>query len=162
MSHYPYVVGKHTTPGPLGDARPANRSRPVLALLLAIVAGVVLADVVVAQERYSPATRGVRDVIADRAEAHGVSVWALTALAECESQFNPEAVGDTGTSLGLLQLNTLPTGLYWHFLAVGYDDWRSATQQADYVARVLAGEWARDGVTARRWSCWRIVRGGGW
>ena len=139
---------------------PKRRRLPVVALLLAIVAGVLLADVASAQERHAPSTRGVRDVIAERAEFHGVSAWALDALARCESRYDAEAVGDHGTSLGLMQLNTLPTGLYWHFLAVGYDDWRSAIQQADYVARVLAGEWARDGVTARRWSCWRIVRGG--
>lgn len=112
--------------------------------------------------RYEPSTRSsIRETITERAEANGVSAAAMLALAGCETggTYNPDAVGDHGTSLGLFQLNTLATGLYWHFLAVGYDDWRDATQQADYVSRVAAG--AFPGIRLSRWSCWRII-GGGW
>lgn len=154
----------------IGSACDTSAERPPLTLFgylwravlvaLFVVGVAVLPERVGGEERYEPSTRGVRSIIADRAEAHGVSPAALLALANCEtgSTFDPRSVGDHGTSLGLFQLNTLPTGLYWHFLSVGYLDWTSAWEQADYVANVAAG--AFPGIYLSRWSCWRIVRGG--
>lgn len=66
------------------------------------------------------------------------------------------------TSRGPFQINDLPTGLFWHFLRVGYDDPTDPEQAADYVARVSAGEWASEGVTLARWSCYRRYTGSGW
>lgn len=85
---------------------------------------------------------------------HDVAPGPLISLAWCESRFLPAARGDRGRSRGLVQLSTLDTGLYWHFLAAGYTDADDAEQAADYAARVAAGEWSHQGVTLRRWSCY--------
>jgi len=89
------------------------------------------------------------------ADNNGVAPAVLLALAECESRFNPSARGDYGRSHGLMQLNDRATGLLHHFYQQGYDDPYDPEQAADYVARVAAGEWAREGVTLGRWSCYR-------
>lgn len=129
--------------------------------LVACGAGPALAD---EGARYVPATRGGRpwvvDVLVDRAEAHGVDPGLLVRLAVCEAgpRLDPRAVGDRGTSHGLMQLSELPTGLLDHFHARGYATAYSAWESADYVARVAAGTWADEGVTLARWSCWRLVR----
>jgi len=118
--------------------------------------GSAAAQAVEEPARYEPASRGPRAVIEEAAERNGVPAGPLIALAVCESRLDPGARGDYGRSHGLYQLNDLRgTGLLWHFYAVGYTDAYDADQAADYVARVYAGEWARDGVTLRRWSCWR-------
>lgn len=110
-------------------------------------------------ERYSPVSRGgVRDVIADAAARHDVSPGLLIALATCESRLDPSAVGDHGSSHGLIQLSDLPTGLLGHFHDQGYATAYSAWESADYLARVASGEFAWEGVTLRRWSCWWVVR----
>jgi len=84
-----------------------------------------------------------------------VPAGPLIALAVCESRLDAGATGDYGRSHGLMQLNDRATGLIWHFYAVGYTDAYDADQAADYVARVAAGEWRREGVTLWRWSCYR-------
>src|SRR5262249_33382658 len=88
------------------------------------------------------------------ADNHGVEPQTLIRLAWCESRFSPTARGDHGRSRGLVQLSTLDTGLYWHFLSVGYGDADDAEQAADYLARVASGEWRDRGITLRRWSCY--------
>jgi hypothetical protein len=90
------------------------------------------------------------------AQHHGVAAEPLIAIARCESSLDPSARGDRGHSHGLMQLSDLPgTGLLWHFKSKGYDNAYSAEQSADYVARVAGGEWRHEGVTLRRWSCYR-------
>lgn len=95
-----------------------------------------------------PAT--VVDIIHDRAAAHQVSGAALERLSWCESRHDPNATGDSGTSRGLFQIND--RGLASHFRAQGYDSPYDAWASADYVARVMSGEWP--GITLRHWSCW--------
>ena len=124
----------------------------VAALVVLLLLAPVLAEAARAEENW------VEQTIADRAAAHGVGAWWLTALARCESSLDPNAVGDHGGSLGLFQLSTLRTGLVWDFYAAGYADPFSVWESADYTASVLAGE--RRGVSIRRWSCWRLI--GGW
>lgn len=98
------------------------------------------------------------------ADNHGVSAPRLLRIAHCESRYTPSSRGDGRRSHGLFQLNDLPTGLYWHFLHVGYDDPYDAEQAADYTARVLAGHFLPGGpypaplhpfgiVSIDRWSC---------
>jgi hypothetical protein len=95
----------------------------------------------------------------DAAANHGVSYGRLRAIVACETgnTFNPRAVGDyrggRPTSLGAVQLNTLPSGLYWDFVTRGYDDAFDPYQATDYLARVMTGEFAREGITVRRWTC---------
>lgn len=104
------------------------------------------------------------------AQNHEVPAAPLIELARCESAgtFDPDAKGDyrwrggrfVPTSRGVYQLNELPgTGLYYHFKRE-YPDNDSTDVEAvsDYVARVAKGEFAREGVTLARWSCWSLVR----
>lgn len=99
-------------------------------------------------------TAGDRDpagAIWAAATAHGVR-WAapaMVAVAACESRLERFAVGDQGRSFGLFQLFT--GGLLPTFYAWGYTDRWSAEQQADFVARYLAG-----GGTLRPWTCARL------
>jgi hypothetical protein len=66
------------------------------------------------------------------------------------------ARGDYGQSLGLAQLNTRATGLYWHFRAQGYTDADDPEQAIDYLARVFGGEFAcGERITPHRWTMWR-------
>jgi hypothetical protein len=67
-------------------------------------------------------------------------------------------IGDHGHSHGLAQLSDLPTGLLAHFHAQGYATAYDAWEAADYLSRTAAGEFAGEGVTLKRWSCWWVVR----
>lgn len=86
---------------------------------------------------------GVLSIIADRAEARGVSGRWMVALARCESHLNVYAVGRAG-ELGLYQLH--PRGLLPVFYVWGYTDPWSAWEQADFTAvalsRGLSGHWS--------------------
>lgn len=136
----------------------------VLPLLLALAASVLLADVAKGEE---PDTVGA---IHAAAQNNGVAVAPLLALSRCETggTFDADAAGDyrwrdgryVPTSRGAFQINDLDTGLYRHFRAQGYRDRTDPEQAADYVARVSRGDWAREGVTLSRWTCYRIARGG--
>jgi hypothetical protein len=116
------------------------------------------------EDRATPSSRGgraaaVAAVVRERAVAHDVSPWLLEALVRCEAGpgFDPEVIGDHGHSHGLAQLSDLPTGLLAHFHAQGFITAYDAWEAADYLARVASGEWAGEGVTLKRWSCWWVV-----
>jgi soluble lytic murein transglycosylase-like protein len=89
------------------------------------------------------------------AQNNGVDPAPLISLAWCESRFRPAARGDEGHSHGLMQLSDRDTGLLAHFKAVKYSDPYDPEQAADYTARTLAGDFAGQGITMARWSCWR-------
>jgi hypothetical protein len=93
----------------------------------------------------------------DAAANHGVSYGRLRAIVACETggTFNPRSVGDHGSSLGAVQLSTLPGNLYWDFEKRGYDDAFDPYQSLDYLARVMTGEFAAEAITIRRWTCAR-------
>ena len=105
----------------------------------------------------------IEAVISEAAERYGVSGRLLRCIAWHESKtridwlnmsyYNPEAVGDYGASLGLVQLHR--NGLRPHFYQVGYvnpfDPWESA----DYLARAVSGEWRSQGVGVWHWTTWR-------
>jgi hypothetical protein len=93
-------------------------------------------------------------IIQSAAAQYGADGSQLVRLARCESTLRPGAVGDHGTSLGLFQISTLPTGLMAHFRTVGYSDPLDPWEAASYVARVAVGTWAGQGITLARWSCW--------
>lgn len=132
--------------------------RPTRFGLVLLLAGALLLGAVTGAMVAHAATEDVVGALHAASQNNGVPVEPLIAIARCESELNPRAVGDRGRSLGLFQLNTLPgTGLYWHFRAVGYDDAFSPEQASDYVAKVASGRWP--GVSLRRWSCyWTAVR----
>ena len=99
------------------------------------------------------------------AQNHGVDPRPLLRVAWCESRFDPLAHTRDGHYHGLYMLGDVPTGLLGHFHSLGYDSAYDAEQAADYMARVLAGEFLPTGtspaplhpygiVSVRRWSCW--------
>lgn len=117
------------------------------AALLALLAGGLSAGHVHADRAEGEAA------IAEAAARWGAPLGTLRRIVECESHFEPSAVGDSGRSHGLVQLNDRPTGLLGHFHAQGYGSAYNATEAADYLARVSIGTWASEGVTLGRWSC---------
>ncbi len=125
--------------------------RAALAAALALL--ILLVVAVSAAEPYSP--EDTFAAIAQAAEAHQVSEAWLTRVVGCETGhlFNPDALGDGGSSHGVAQLNDWPTGLLGHFMAQGYTDPYDPYQATDYMARAFAGDWEGEGIGWWRWSC---------
>jgi soluble lytic murein transglycosylase-like protein len=95
----------------------------------------------------APEPPTTEEVIAAAAARHGVNPQTLLAVARCESNLDPLAVGDLalGTSRGLFQIHrpshpTIPDSL-------AFDPAWSADWAAAQFAAGNAG-W---------WSCWRIL-----
>lgn len=149
------VLGRHVLAGePPRGVLGRRWSYVFAAAVLAL--SIVFAQPAEAQEPW------IRDVIVERAEARGASAWVLTAVLRCESRFDPYAVGDYGRSHGIAQINDHPsTGLLGHFLSLGYRSAYSVWDSIDYLARVLAGDFWSANVRPTRWSCWRLLFGGG-
>jgi hypothetical protein len=97
----------------------------------------------------------VRAIIREAAATHGANPATLLAIVRCETggRWNADALGDSGHSHGIAQINDARTGLLSHFLAQGYSSPYNVAEAADYLARVAVGTWAGQGVTLRRWSC---------
>ncbi len=85
----------------------------------------------------------IRSIFAEE----GVGEWGdfAVSVANCESGFNPNAVGGSG-EVGLFQL--LPVdGLLPTFYAYGFSNWASPEEQSRFVARYIrANSW-------NPWSC---------
>ena len=85
--------------------------------------------------------------IADLCEEYHIQPELVLAVIEQESQYNPEAIGDSGNSLGLMQIQP-----YWHskrMQQLGCDDlldpYQNVTVGLDILAEKLAKgstEWA--------------------
>lgn len=132
---------------------PRRRVRLGVVVLLVALAAAILAPL--PADAAHPGRAWVREVIADRARAHGVSPWLMTAIADCESELDPGAVGDRGLSLGLYQLHR--DGLRPAFFRLGYGNVWSVWEQADFAARMVAEGYAS------HWSCFRLIsQRGGW
>jgi hypothetical protein len=93
-------------------------------------------------------------IVQERAAAYGVDAGTLTRIVRCESQLGQQLVGDYGHSHGPVQLSDLPTGLLCHFQSLGYSSAYDVWSSVDYLARVASGEFAGQGITLRRWSCY--------
>jgi|SRR5579859_494700 len=97
--------------------------------------------------------------ISQAADTYGVPESRLWRVARCEAPgiepgtLDPYAVGDSGHSFGLFQLNDRSTGLLAHFHSLGYGSAFDPYEAAEYFARVLSGEFAAQGITWQRWSC---------
>jgi len=127
---------------------------PLIRWLLA--AGALLIIMVTPGAALAYTRDDTRQAIYDAHINHGVSHAVLDRVVKCETgnTYQPDLVGDRGTSFGAVQLNSLRTGLYGHFLAQGYDDAADPYQALDYLARVATGEFARQGITLHRWMCY--------
>lgn len=123
----------------------------MLGTLLWLVVAAVVLTTAHAEPIYNPMDSAV--AITEAADTYGVSETWLLAVARCESNLRPYAVGDSGHSFGLAQLNDRPTGLLAHFHRLGYLSAFDPFQSADYLGRVFSGEFAGEGITWRRWSC---------
>ena len=78
------------------------------------------------------------------ATAHGLNAKKFLSVIECESGWDTHAVGDHGTSFGLVQI---------HY---PQRDWGITKEQAFEPLRameIMANAWERG--EARRWSCWK-------
>jgi hypothetical protein len=118
-------------------------------ILTVIVLTVHVADAQSAEE--------VQQALRDAAATYGTAAGPLLRIVACETggRWNADALGDRGHSHGIAQLNDAATGLLAHFHAQGYSSPYNVAEAADYLARVAVGTWARDGITLRRWSCYR-------
>ena len=77
--------------------------------------------------------------IIEQAEAHGIDPAIVFAMAWRESRYNPDAIGDDGNSLGLLQVQP-----YWHWDRMErldcpdlFDPFQNVTVAVDYLAEKL-------------------------
>lgn len=106
---------------------------------------------------HAQTTDDVQQIIRDAAATYGANPATLLAIVRCETggRFNADALGDSGHSHGIAQLNDAATGLLSHFRAQGYGSPYNPVEAADYLARVAVGTWAGQGITLRRWSCFR-------
>lgn len=78
------------------------------------------------------------------ATAHNLNAEKFLKVLDCESGFNPKAIGDHGTSFGIAQL---------HY---PLRDWSITKEQAFEPLRsmeIMANAWERG--LASRWSCWK-------
>lgn len=111
------------------------------ALLLATI--LATASVQPAMAQADEAT--IIEIIRDRAAAHGQSAEALIRVARCESRLDPNAVGDSGHSVGLFQVHD--RGLLSLWRQWGYGSRTDPWEAADFTARA----WAAG--LRRHWSC---------
>jgi hypothetical protein len=91
----------------------------------------------------------LRNVATTVATEHGLNVRHFLGTVGCESGWNTEAVGDSGTSFGLAQLHN------------PVSDWGITIEQAKnpYLALdIMAEAWVRGEET--RWTCWVKKYGG--
>lgn len=99
----------------------------------------------------------VAELLKEKAKANGytdVQTAAILASADAESDFNPNALGDKGTSYGLFQWHDTSTGSgRWSglkdYAASTGGDWKSAETQADYFFYELNGSESRAGNALR-------------
>jgi len=105
------------------------------------------ADVTVAQLTLDYSTTTLRAYAAQVARDHDLDAARFVAVINCESSFRWDAVGDAGTSLGIVQLR-FPER-----------DWRvsSSTALDPYRAiEVMADAWTKG--LENRWSCYALTR----
>lgn len=86
----------------------------------------------------------MQELATEKAQAHGLNVAKFLDVINCESGWDPNIIGDHGTSFGLAQLH-YPT-----------KDWGIATTTAtdpEVALEIMASAWDRG--QASRWSCWK-------
>jgi hypothetical protein len=95
----------------------------------------------------APDRTGIPGLIAAASRKYGVDYDELYDTLWCESRFDPEAVGDQGTSFGVAQI---------HLLAhpeVRRDDALNSAWAIDWAAQKFATG------KERLWACWRDLYG---
>ncbi len=106
------------------------------------------AEVPVVQESFIPAfADGREDTISYWASKFNISATEMSATIQCESKFHPDAVGDSGTSFGLVQIH----------LPAHPDVTKKQALDPDFSIRWMAREFSKG--NQRIWTCWRMIYG---
>lgn len=79
------------------------------------------------------------------AEAYGINPVTFAKVVSCESNWDPDAVGDQGTSFGLVQIH----------LPAHPDISESEADDPDFALSFMAREWLAGDQDA--WSCYREI-----
>lgn len=111
----------------------------LLGLLLAIQSGVALPPVHAADLTKDD----LKTIAATTAVHYGLNTKNFLAVVQCESKWNPNAIGDHGTSFGLVQL---------HNPEIDWGITREQAQDPALALEIMAKAWHRG--EARRWSCY--------
>lgn len=120
-------------------------------MLLAILMGVMLtgpSDPAVLTAHQIPHEATPQTLAVQIANEHNLNVERFLKVIDCESGWNPDAIGDSGTSFGLAQLHQ------------PVRDWGLTIEQAKdprTALTTMAEAWQRG--EASRWTCWRIHYG---
>ena len=99
----------------------------------------------------------LEQIVRDAAVLHGANAARLAAVVECESKWDPYAVGDRGRSRGLLQFHCETpdcVGSLWAGLWPDVDPLPSR-DEPEAAADAAARAWALG--AAGHWSCWRML-----
>lgn len=100
---------------------------------------------IVTEAHYEPQKLNINDMIALSAEKYDVSEKTMHRVIQCESRYNPKAVGDYGHSFGLVQIH-LPS--HPDISKAQAFDPEFAT---DYLAKSLSrGQ-------GKMWTCFRMI-----
>ena len=115
--------------------------RVALATILVLVGSTTCAQVAVAPEQ----NLTIKEIISKEASAHKVSEEVMNKVINCESEYNPEAVGDHGHSLGLVQIHN-----FYH-----PEITRAQALDPEFAIDFLATNLAKG--KGKLWSCYRIL-----
>lgn len=112
--------------------------------VVAAPAPVVQPEAVIA---VTPKPLSIQEKIDAAAKRYGVQSTLMRSVIKCESTFNPKAVGDNGTSFGLVQIH-LPS----HPTIT-----KEQAFDEDFAIDFLASNLAKG--KGNMWTCYRIVTG---
>ncbi len=115
----------------------------VLSLALSLCVPVTLA-----KEPITIAKPSIHELIATYSALYGVSNEKLTKVLTCESNLNPRAVGDNGTSYGIAQIH----------LSSHKDISKEEALNPDFAIRWTAQQFALN--KQNMWTCWKVAQDG--
>ena len=98
-----------------------------------------------AQYKVPPEPPTVPELIQKYATEYNVSASKMTKTIQCESSFNPNAVGDGGNSYGLSQI---------HLPSWGGSITKEQALNPDFAVKFMAQQFSQG--NARKWTCYRI------
>jgi soluble lytic murein transglycosylase-like protein len=93
----------------------------------------------------SPKVLSVSEIIEIKAKKYNVATSTIHAVVKCESGYNKNAIGDGGTSFGLVQIN-LPSHP---------NITREQALDVDFALDFLAYHLSKG--NGRMWTCWRML-----
>ena len=85
----------------------------------------------------------LEELVEQVAEEHNVNANLMKRVIQCESQWNPRAIGDSGTSYGLAQIH----------LPAHPDVTKEQALNPEFAIRWMGEQWGEG--NARAWTCFR-------